>query len=362
MKKLILICAFTCIGFLTGSCSTDNNGTPVPEVSVYDLNVLQEETTIPLGEINMVISGAIVKSAPIVSNGAIEMTVPSEESLAFPKEGFDIKLSTQSEFKGVYLQLKGASEYYDIPKERLMSARPKGLKMKSKTAFNTGALTKVKAGNYVLPVDFGTTIEPGTFCYEIYIYDSEGNVSVPMEVCVTVKFFGGLEDMAGEWNLQSMTNNGSEKIVPGEELCETYQEECNGDYYDLKECSDLPNIRITANIEGTYILEFSGEGKISYESLNSDCEITNTIEEDGITTETGYWSYDVNDENQKRLIMIAYSVVYKTADGTEETYTFEEGEASLNNNVLNISEDNFDITFMEEDQGNSRTETYYFSR
>ena len=292
------------------------------------------------------------------------MTVPATESLAFPEEGFKIELAPQNDFDGIYVQLDGATDYLDIPKSSLT--------LIDQSTGKTSA--RNEDANYELNIDLGSEVTPGTFCYDICIYDSFGNISNPIEVCVTVKFFGGNSALVGEWNLNTVKitegDTNSEYAV-GETICKpTYTEECNtGEVKQLNECETLPEINIVFNQDGTYILKFinNGTGTDYYEGLNYEtCEVVEYPynEEDAISTEEGKWSYDIDGENQKRLILIIYkeTVTYTDdSDREDEIYTYESGEADLDENVLNIIENSFDITFPEEEEGEG-IRTYYFSK
>ena len=368
MRKSIFLFAFLCFAFTITSCSNDDNETTPPTVvdpfagnsSVEDAVITISNDDIDVADIG----GVMIKSTPLVANGDIEMTVPATESLAFPEEGFKIELAPQNDFDGIYVQLDGATDYLDIPKSSLT--------LIDQSTGKTSA--RNEDANYELNIDLGSEVTPGTFCYDICIYDSFGNISNPIEVCVTVKFFGGNSALVGEWNLNTVKitegDTNSEYAV-GETICKpTYTEECNtGEVKQLNECETLPEINIVFNQDGTYILKFinNGTGTDYYEGLNYEtCEVVEYPynEEDAISTEEGKWSYDIDGENQKRLILIIYkeTVTYTDdSDREDEIYTYESGEADLDENVLNIIENSFDITFPEEEEGEG-IRTYYFSK
>ena len=368
MRKSIFLFAFLCFAFTITSCSNDDNETTPPTVvDPFAGNSSVEDAVITISNDDIdvaAITGATIKSTPLVANGDIEMTVPATESLAFPEEGFKIELAPQNDFDGIYVQLDGATDYLDIPKSSLT--------LIDQSTGKTSA--RNEDANYELNIDLGSEVTPGTFCYDICIYDSFGNISNPIEVCVTVKFFGGNSALVGEWNLNTVKitegDTNSEYAV-GETICKpTYTEECNtGEVKQLNECETLPEINIVFNQDGTYILKFinNGTGTDYYEGLNYEtCEVVEYPynEEDAISTEEGKWSYDIDGENQKRLILIIYkeTVTYTDdSDREDEIYTYESGEADLDENVLNIIENSFDITFPEEEEGEG-IRTYYFSK
>jgi len=370
MRKSIFLFAFLCFAFTITSCSNDDNETTPPTVvDPFAGNSSIEDAVITISndDIDVVAIGAEIKSTltdPLEANGDIEMTVPTTEPLAFPEEdasgisGFKIELAPQNDFDGIYVQLDGATDYLDIPKSSLTLIEDE---------FTGKTSARNEDANYELNIDLGSEVTPGTFCYEICIYDAEGNISAPIEVCVTVKFFGGNSALVGEWNLNTVKiteGDTNSEYASGETICKpTYTEECNtGEVKQLKECEFLPGINVVFNQDGTYISKFISNGTDYYEALldYDTCEVVE-YPSDNVTSreEEGKWSYDLDGENQKRLILITYKETITYTDGTSEIDTYESGEADLEENVLNVIENSFDITFPEEDEG---IRTYYFSK
>lgn len=362
MKKSIFLFAFLCFAITIISCSNDDNETPtVVDPFAGNSSVEDAVITISNDDIDVAAIGAEIKSTltdPLEANGNIEMTVPATESLAFPEEGFKIELAPQDDFDGIYVQLNGATDYLDIPKSSLNL-------LEEEMYFSA----RNGDANYELNIDFGSEVTPGTFCYEICIYDSNGNISSPIEVCVTVKFFGGNSALVGEWNLNTMkTTEGTtnSEYAVGQTLCESEDSfKCNGEIKQLNECEFIPEINIVFNQDGTYIIKFISSGTDSYEELNYEtCEVVEYPSDEknqNSREEEGKWSYDLDGENQKRLILISYKETITYTDGTNEINTYESGETDLEENVLNVFENSFDISFTYDDE-NEIIRTYYFSK
>ena len=178
--------------------------------------------------------------------------------------------------------------------------------------------------------------------------------------------------MVGEWNLNTLKiteDDTKNEYAVGQTFCEpTYTQEFKtGEVKQLNECETLPGINIVFNQDGTYILKFisNGTGTDYYEGLNYEtCEVVeylNNGENQSSREEEGKWSYDLDGENQKRLILITYKETITYTDGTSEIDTYESGEAELEENVLNVFENSFDITFPEEEEDEG-IRTYYFSK
>ena len=365
MKKSKILALFVLITFGLTSCSKDKDD-DTTEVDGYAANVAQEDAIMSVEEVNISIPGLTATKSPLpVANGNISMEVPSKESFAFPTVGFAVKLSTQTEFTGIYLKLSGATEYYDIPKESLTSARAQG--SDTKTEPNLNIVTADPQGNYEVNVQFGADIKPGTFCYEICIYDGNGNISTPQEVCVTVKFFGGNDALVGTWILDNMTSGDSEKLLPGDNFCREYREMCQGtgEFYTVKDCNKVPEINITIEKVGDYTLTITdASANATYQYLNYACEIMEGTKNGrtSIRIEKGQWSYDLDGENAKKLILITTSREETFSDGEVEIEVFPNGIPDLSENILNVSENNFNITFPSGTGDDKIEESYYFSK
>ena len=384
MRKSIFLFAFLCFAFTITSCSNDDNETTPPTVSNDDnettpptvvdpfagnSSVEDAVITISNDDIDVAAIGGVIKSTPLVANGDIEMTVPTTEPLAFPEEdasgisGFKIELAPQNDFDGIYVQLDGATDYLDIPKSSLTLIEDE---------FTGKTSARNEDANYELNIDLGSEVTPGTFCYDICIYDSFGNISNPIEVCVTVKFFGGNSALVGEWNLNTVKiteGDTNSEYASGETICKpTYTQECNtGEVKQLKECEFLPGINVVFNQDGTYISKFISNGTDYYEALldYDTCEVVE-YPSDNVTSreQEGKWSYDLDGKNQKRLILITYKETIKYTDDSgkeDEEIKYGSGETDLDENVLNVIENSFDITFPEEEEDEG-IRTYYFSK
>ena len=363
MRKSIFLFAFLCFAFTITSCSNDDNETTPPTVvDPFAGNSSVEDAVITISndDIDVAAIGATILSTLPEPNGeTIEMTVPSEESLAFPEEGFNIKLTPKADFEGIYVQLNGANgatDYLDIPKSSLVSEYDQNFSPRNEDP------------SYEINIDFGSNIKPGTFCYKICIYDAEGNISAPIEVCVTVKFFGGNIDLIGEWNLNTMKQIAedvtSQEYAAGAYVCELdYETECEGSglNIELNYCDAVPEIKLAINQDGTYTATITQE-KSTYEVVDSaTCSVLTKENEPAQTSiEEGNWSFDLDGINQKRLILIIRKETLILAGSEPDVKTYESGESSLEENVLNVSGNNFDITLFDEEDG--VLNTYYFSK
>lgn len=198
-------------------------------------------------------------------------------------------------------------------------------------------------------VDFGEKIQPGTFCYTICIYDNQGNISAPQQVCVTVKAFGGVSALVGNWSFLKAEQD-SIIIFPNEKTCQTRKIECKGEIYDLLNCSFIPEkFELKINADGTYsYVEKYIEKEYTLEFMGSDCvKNTETFDHEfDIYEQTGKWAYDVDSQE---LVLIEYSS--RELDTMEEelhSHTHEGGRLGIPNNRTIISGSSLTITIEDE--------------
>ena len=107
---------------------------------------------------------------------------------------------------GYYIQINGANDYFKVDYSKPRSGR-----------LMSGGMNKVKrmqrlfgmdsTGNNAdsaIIIDIPANIQPGQFCATYCIYDSLGNVSNPISVCINVAAFGGttaVPYLPGTWHV-----------------------------------------------------------------------------------------------------------------------------------------------------------------
>ena len=167
---------------------------------------------------NLLISGGTeMEGMPPAPNGTLSFDASGTSKSAFLGEGFDISLNSDSQIVGAYIQIKtedgtSADSYYDINIDANASDNKSSKKINKRSS---KAVMTQKENDISLDVDFTNEIEPGIFCYEICVYDGEGNISEPQEVCVTVESWGGFAAAVGNWNMtkeEEVKEDGSVEI------------------------------------------------------------------------------------------------------------------------------------------------------
>ncbi|WP_300027324.1 hypothetical protein [uncultured Maribacter sp.] len=351
------------------SCSKDDsNGSFSDDIDPEGVNV-KEEVLLDINATSsgIAIEGATLNDGGVTPTGGVDFSLDYTSQTAFQDYGFEIIFDAPTDFAGAYIQLFDengmADSYIDVPSSATEAYYGgKFLSKERKDIFTKKGASTQKDEDTVIDVNFSNTVPAGTFCYAICVYDSQGNISQPVEVCVTVESWGGNVNLVGDWDFTKQIDNG-ETIAVGEETCESYDSTLNCDNgtqreVELDECYTLNNLLITFNENGTYFFSQESNYKsYDYAASNESCEVI--YEEDGgeAYTSSGNWAFN-EEENILTLVEFEYT---ETGDG--ETYTdvepdgylLLEGEIRLSANELIISESD---TF----NGETELYEYFFSK
>lgn len=172
---------------------------------------------IPLGTIDMGVNieGADkTEGAPPAPNSNLSFEMDTNDQAGYQERGFLIELSSSDDIAGAYLLFKdsnGAKSdgYFDIPFST--GEGDKGINHQKSNRFwpNQHLLSTMakQVGEQEINVLFDNTIAPGTFCYEICVYNSAGNVSEVVTRCVNVLEWGGNSSIEGEWKFDRAFEN-----------------------------------------------------------------------------------------------------------------------------------------------------------
>ncbi|WP_396591025.1 hypothetical protein [Allomuricauda sp. R78024] len=313
-----------------------------------------ENTPLQANEVanNVVIQGGTKNDGtPPTPNEAISLDVSASSKTALLGEGFEVSIDSDAAITGAYLQFKAndgtmADSYYDIDINANSSSAKSLKRFMGKNGKNVSLIT-AKEDDDTLDVDFNSNIEPGTFCYVICVYDADGNISAPQEVCVTVESWGGNGNLVAEWNLTKEEYPGEEGGIDidlaGVSECDTNTATCSNEMtLEFEECYLVEFGSITFKEDGTYEYEYKGgEDYLDYNTSIESCEAS-YIEYVYHYTSFGNWAY-VADE--KRLTIVEYSYNDAGTDGEgEQTYQPGDGELlydgfiELDGNSLIITE------------------------
>lgn len=270
----------------------------------------KKSTTTTIDEVeniteNITIRGAslITGDMPVPNNG-IQLSLPEVSENAFLDAGFEIPISTNADVSGAYIRFindknKAATSYYDVDLEANENTG-KSSSFNSPRLFKKSKNTKTAKGTeFRLNLGFTPQFDAETFCYEICVYDDQGNISAPQTVCITVKEWGGSTALLGQWNFMYY-----EDFYEGS----TTIEEAGIEYCDSFGCY----------ITDYGFLIFNADGTFAYESKYSRKEVNSTVYDSFDTYESaGNWSYD----NASNLLTL---VEYFAKNTDENGVNYEE--------------------------------------
>lgn len=198
---------------------------------------------------NILIRGAIKISGemPVPNNGVFLFLENVNES-AFLDAGFEIPISTNADVTGAYIRFidannNAANSYYDVDLEANEGTGKSAIFNTFRFLKKSGNTKTAKGTEFTLNASFKPEFSLGNFCYEICVYDDQGNISNPQTICVTVNEWGGNNDLVGLWNLIY-----AEDLYEGELSTETVGiEDCS-----FNTCFLIEYQTITFNEAGTY--------------------------------------------------------------------------------------------------------------
>ena len=202
----------------------------------------QEQTVLDANQVfnNMVIEGAtIINEAPPIPNGNINYSLIST-STATIDEGFDIKFNSPENIAGAYLIISDvdgniASSYFDIPESAFSSLQLNNTNsLRSKMISNANNQKNVGEDLNITINNFLSSLSNGVFCYELCVYDNNGNISQPQTQCVTIETLGGNDFLVDRWYLNRYEEYGDGvniNVGMNEEYCYSEINTCENRKY-----------------------------------------------------------------------------------------------------------------------------------
>ncbi len=367
MKTIFRTAVFAAL-LVTASCAKDETSSEEQQSQEQEEQLESTPLEVNMVSDNVVINGGTQEDGtPPVPNGAISLNLSDAGQTAFLGEGFEVSLDSDAELVGAYIQFKAkdgtiADSYYDVDldanktEDSGKSSKKRNLK---KNAFDLSS----KIDEVELDVDFNENIEPGEFCYVLCVYDAEGNISEPEEVCLTVESWGGSSELIGLWKLtkDDYTQEGVTVSADlGEEVCSDGSElECSGQgTFQSIYCTTTDKFNIEFNEDGSYTYELFISGRdTDYNTSMESCQVV-FEPSDFYYTSSGKWAY-IKSENKLAMLEFEY-------DEDSYTGTYEIGEAyALYDETVELSESSLVLTdkyYIDYEETNLREEKYYFEK
>lgn len=368
--RLLIFSVFTLFIFSCSSDDSKGNDQGIEDEEIIEEDEDEEEDTEETG-----IDASVVFENVIVDGGSKEsgsLSTPNEGitfelvsgNIALPTEGFDIELNSDSDLAGAYLRFKNddgtiADGYYDIDFSALSEDKPFNKSIKRR---NSKIKTRLKAveSDFSIDIDFTSTLEPGTFCYLISVYDADGNVSEEQEACITIKDWGGNDDLIGTWNLTKEEEFYDDELL----ILDLGEEDCyiggifscndSGEIVEHTKCYTRTEYTLIFRADGSYVEEYNFNiNEVNFLASEEACEpIYRDVQEHNI--DKGYWSYNA-DKNELILAGLEYSNTY---DGQLYEELFEEGDADINILYMTLNNNQL-ITNEEYLNSNGSVEEYF---
>ncbi|KAA1244153.1 hypothetical protein [Aquimarina sp. RZ0] len=343
MKKHYLCLIVSAFLFII-SCSDDDSS---PEGLVNITPDPTEEIALDPTDIskNILIPGGNRVSGNAPSpNGTLTFSMDQTNQSAFQKNGFNINFEAPANYAGAYIQVKSkdngetADEYWDVSPSN-KSSHSNDHKRRRLLTHQT---SKLNDQEIEIDVNFEDTVSAGTFCYLICIYDTDGNISEPIEVCVEVEAWGGNPNIIGTWNYTKRTRDGITEDTLGQEECDNTTVFCENEMELTVEnayCDTLLSLPIIFNADGTYsYAETSNYTNLDYQQTRENCIASFEEEGEEMYTSKGNWAYD-EEEGRLTLVEFEYSEIDNgvSENGFEEDgYLLFDGKATITESSLII--------------------------
>lgn len=325
MKKSIFFFAILIV-FL-GACNKAKDPQPAPSVvpiNAGDPQAVSSSLKISRAQkINGIPpSSSLSPDAPVItaSENNIKAMAGKTTALAIDLE--------QGDAAGVYLKVKGSNEYFKIP----LNAPAR------KSASNNKALRMMEVETNYLAITLPASIQPGTFCFEYWVYNEIGSVSNMVVKCVDVVAMGGSNAnflYANNWELYKYTYYELDVV----EKVEMFKPDSS--FYTINvPCTSEPTgsiqkeiYSVDKSLKADFVFQSNGAGvysyKYSYTSYdyeNTNCnDVAYKTEIDEMDMIVG-WNY--NDETKKLVVVFDYN------DGGDDDPFALEFDVTVENGIM----------------------------
>ena len=188
------ILVLLCIILMTSCVKDDMNeliGQSQTDQDMLDPNVATSYLQIEDAEM-------ILGEIPDQNSESMNFTLSDDSYLAVPDHGFMVTFKMDEEVKGIYLQVDGSDNYFDIPFSSADELRE---------IFNSERSVSISTNEingFGLQVNLVPDPNQGEFCAEISMYDAEGNISPSKVFCTTIKGWGGPSKLQGTWKYERL--------------------------------------------------------------------------------------------------------------------------------------------------------------
>ncbi len=352
MKKKIEI--FSLLSFLVIAltfCSKDEMTDPTGSIDDPD-DPIVESLDPSMASSYLVIENAVKNDgnppAATVDQPSFDLLIESYN--AVPENGFSIVFEADENFEGIYLQVKGANEYFDVPATSANSLRQQITKEKAISLARTD-------DNFELSINLIEDAELGEFCVDICVYDESGNISIIEEFCVTIKNWGGNSELVGKWKYAKIEEFSNNVLTDTDATDWGYLDSTQ--YYG--HCNDTtPEI---ATIERFEWIELESNGNYTDNYLDGIISITpDCDQEDVLDVYYGKWSYN---EATNEITIVDFEVrndINNFPNNPEYFESYEGGDLYISGLVQTLTSNSLVIKHTGNDPESDWHELIYFER
>lgn len=308
------------------SCKKDDDTTNPVDQTGEDVVQTSEDDPLELSKLDkaIVISDSEKKNDAFPkAKGELDLNILFNRHQAILKDGFNIYFSSKStKLAGArirFRELNGESSktYFEVP---------------ASVFYITPLVATQMQGYYTIDVDFNDKMTPGDFCYDMSLFDTDGNVSNIENICAKVEEWGGKNDIIGDWvYVKTEPANPKTKTM----YCKS------GD--TLQVAGKFIESRIgglTLKNDGSLVETKNYSFKLLDEALTKEnCTAEYKVSQQVKETFTGKWLFNNVDST-----FTAVNYTYKDAvTGYEEEYpkgdiSYDRSRIEIKNNELHIYE------------------------
>jgi hypothetical protein len=352
INRIFLSALFT--GLVLASCSKDDDPTVDGPSTQETLEARVIPTSVVIGGVE--ISGATKKAgAPPASNSNFTFQLEKEEQEALLNYGFEVRFTSETEITGAYISFEDANgnkgdTYFDVSVDSYSNGRI-GQKNKLNGKLSNARNARIATYDSEIGIYFGNTIAPGNFCYEICVYDAQGNISQPQKVCVTVEAWGGNPAIVGEWILDR------EESTDGDGKTSVY---CtNGDMIEVEyQIEEKDAFMLNFGADGSYYEIYDNIAKeLDYSATEESCSAMYGETEHEKEKYSGNWAY-----NSKSKTISAVIFKYEDLLDASNNETSDEGELWYEDIKAEIIGGELVLTVVYTGDETPVTEKYYFKK
>ena len=366
------------------SCSKDDSSSSTNDSNLVDsiTEDAAEEVYLNIDSVEegLLISGATKIEGSLSPNEQTSFSIDDTTLSGLQEVGTTMSINVPDDFAGTYIQLVDedgtpSDNYFDVPSynyfyrgETNNSHNLFGQRSSNLTSRTVSARSTEDDTTETITIGFDETISAGTFCYLVCIYDVDGNISAPTEVCVEVESWGGTDLFNGSWSFDKyvIEYDGEVETYENNQV-DSYTERITC-YYDESIFTDFEyvenegNLVLTFNNDGTH--NYTNDYSYNYGYYDFDCEfISSNYEYEN--SANGGWAFN-EEEDILTLVDFSYSSIEYVNGEEGYSYTEDSYDIGFQFEVIELTENKLIMEYVPDevydDYYDDEAITYYFTK